>query len=137
MIRVQNGWDHLSTRRDVWTRPGAGSGPGARRIVPKTETDLFDRIVSFPALRAARAKRAKPGAAAFLANLEKEILRLERELCSGRCQPGRYRRSRRPHGESGVVCERSGAVMMRKDTHLSCPPLRGGVWVCAKGGRFS
>ena len=64
--------------------------------MPKKETDLFDRIASFPALhaaalRAARGKRAKPGAAAFLANLEKEILRLERELCSGRYQPGRYR----------------------------------------------
>ena len=43
------------------------------------------------ALRAARGKRAKPGAAAFLANLETEVLRLERELRSGRYRPGRYK----------------------------------------------
>ena len=58
--------------------------------------DLFDRIASFPALhaaalRAAAGKRAKPGPAAFLANLETELLRLERELTSGRYRPGRYR----------------------------------------------
>ena len=47
-----------STRRDVWTRLGAGSGPGARRIVPKKETDLFDRIASFPALHGVCERRA-------------------------------------------------------------------------------
>ena len=40
--------------------------------------------------KAARGKRAKPGAAAFLANLEPEVLRLERELGSGSYRPGRY-----------------------------------------------
>ena len=64
--------------------------------MPRKERDLFDGIASFPALfsaarRAARGKRDKPGAAAFLANLEKEILRLERELESGRYRPGRYK----------------------------------------------
>ena len=58
--------------------------------------DLFGGIASFPALhaaalRAARGKRAKPGPAAFLAGMEKEILRLERELRDGRYRPGRYR----------------------------------------------
>ncbi len=58
--------------------------------------DLFDGIASFPALRAAAlraaaGKRAKPGPAAFLANLETEILRLERDLRGGRYRPGRYR----------------------------------------------
>ena len=58
--------------------------------------DLFDRIASFSALseaarRAAAGKRGKPGAAAFLANQEKELLRLEQELRSGRYRPGRYR----------------------------------------------
>ena len=58
--------------------------------------DLFDGIASFPALRAAAlraaaGKRAKPGPAAFLANLETEVLRLKRELTSGRYRPGRYR----------------------------------------------
>ena len=62
----------------------------------RKERNLFDNIASFPALhaaalRAARGKRGKPGAAAFLANLEKEILRLQRELCSGRYRPGRYK----------------------------------------------
>ena len=64
--------------------------------MPAKHRDLFDGIVSFTALRAAalraaRGKRSKPGAAAFLANLEKEVLRLERELRSGCYQPGRYK----------------------------------------------
>ena len=63
--------------------------------MPARTPDLFDHIASFEALhaaarRAARAKRAKPGVAAFLANLETEVLRLERELRSGSYRPGRY-----------------------------------------------
>ena len=42
-------------------------------------------------MRAVRGKRDKPGAAAFLANLEKELLRLERELHNGTYRPGRNR----------------------------------------------
>ena len=41
-------------------------------------------------MRAAKGKRSKPGVAAFLANLEKEVLRLERKLWSGSYRPGRY-----------------------------------------------
>ena len=56
---------------------------------------LFPGIASFAALeaaaqRAARGKRRKPGVAAFLAHLEPEVLRLERELLSGAWRPGRY-----------------------------------------------
>ncbi len=63
--------------------------------MPARARDLFDRIASFEALhaaalRAARAKRSKPGVAAFLANLEREVLRLERELKRGTYRPGRY-----------------------------------------------
>ena len=63
--------------------------------MPRRERDLFDGIASFAALRAAAVraaagKRSKPGAAAFLANLETEVLRLERELESGRYRPSRY-----------------------------------------------
>ena len=63
--------------------------------MPSKERNLFDRIATFPALlaasrRAAQGKRNKPGVAAFLANQEKELLRLERELRSGRYRPGRY-----------------------------------------------
>ena len=63
--------------------------------MPAKSRDLFDSIASFPALRAAalraaKGKRAKPAAASFLANLEKEVLRLERELKSGSYRPGRY-----------------------------------------------
>ena len=73
--------------------------PGRRmeqgRTMPKRETDLFEGIAAFSALlpaalRAARGKRGKPGVAAFLAGLETELLRLERELQSGRYRPGRY-----------------------------------------------
>lgn len=47
--------------------------------------DLFGAIANFQALlaaarRAVKGKRRKPGAAAFMANLERELLRLEREL---------------------------------------------------------
>ena len=57
--------------------------------------DLFPRIANFQALRRAAkkallAKRKKPGAAAFAAELERELLRLERELRSGSYKPGRY-----------------------------------------------
>ena len=63
--------------------------------MPAKARELFDSIASFralreAALRAAKGKRAKPAAAGFLANLEKEALRLERELRSGRYRPGRY-----------------------------------------------
>lgn len=65
--------------------------------MPKKKQNLFDAIASFPALRtaalrAAAGKRAKPGVAAFLANLEKEVLLLERELTEGRYRPGRYKK---------------------------------------------
>jgi retron-type reverse transcriptase len=57
--------------------------------------DLFAGIASFPALRIAageaiKGKRKKPGAAAFMANCERELLRLERELNDGSYQPGSY-----------------------------------------------
>ena len=56
---------------------------------------LFDRIATFGALcaavsRAALGKRRGLGPAAFLANLETEVLRLERELRSGTWRPGGY-----------------------------------------------
>ena len=62
----------------------------------KKHRNLFDAIASFPALlhaalQAAKGKGAKPGVAAFLANLEPEVLRLERELHSGHYRPGRYK----------------------------------------------
>jgi retron-type reverse transcriptase len=61
----------------------------------KRHDDLFGRIANFAALRAAarkavRGKRRKPGASAFYADLECELLRLERELRDGSYRPGRY-----------------------------------------------
>ncbi len=41
-------------------------------------------------MRAVVGKRRKPGAAAFMANLETELLRLERELRAGAWRPGPY-----------------------------------------------
>ena len=63
--------------------------------MPRRERDLFDAIASFSALaaaavKAAKGKRAKPGVVAFLANLETEVLRLERQLKAGTYRPGRY-----------------------------------------------
>lgn len=56
---------------------------------------LFEQITSFSALhaaarRAVAGKRKKPGAAAFFANLESELLRLERELQDQSYYSGRY-----------------------------------------------
>ena len=52
-------------------------------------------IANFPALHAAYrkaviGKRRKPGAAAFAAGLETQLLRLERELHDRTWRPGRY-----------------------------------------------
>jgi retron-type reverse transcriptase len=63
-------------------------------VVAKAD-DLFERIASFRALheaaeRAIRGKRRKPGGAAFMANRERELLRLEAELQAGTWRPGRY-----------------------------------------------
>ena len=63
--------------------------------MPKRERNLFPQIANFGALieaarRAALGKRKKPGAAAFLADLETECLRLERTLLDGSYRPGRY-----------------------------------------------
>jgi retron-type reverse transcriptase len=56
---------------------------------------LFERIASFRALhkaarRAVKGKRKKRGAASFFANLEPELLALERQLRAGEYRPGRY-----------------------------------------------
>ena len=63
--------------------------------MPTRHPDLFGGIAEFGALmratrRAVRGKRGKPGAAAFMAGLETEVLRLERELLAGTWRPGRY-----------------------------------------------
>jgi RNA-directed DNA polymerase len=63
--------------------------------MPRRQRDLFSQIASFEALhaavrRAVRGKRGKPGAAAFMARLETECLRLERELQQGNYRTGRY-----------------------------------------------
>ena len=56
---------------------------------------LFGKIASFNALlmaarKAVNGKRKKPGAASFFANLERELLHLERELRDGTYRPGSY-----------------------------------------------
>jgi RNA-directed DNA polymerase len=63
--------------------------------VPARHDNLFGQIANFGALHAAYrkaviGKRRKPGAAAFAANLERQLLRLERELLDGTWRPGRY-----------------------------------------------
>ena len=65
-------------------KPDARSALGERRTMSTKHRNLFDAIASFPALlragrQSAKGKGAKPGVAAFLANLEPEVLRLERE----------------------------------------------------------
>lgn len=63
--------------------------------MPKKHLHLFEQITSFRALHeaAARAicgKRNKPGAAAFMANLEGNLLRIERALQNGTWRSGGY-----------------------------------------------
>jgi retron-type reverse transcriptase len=63
--------------------------------MPLQHDHLFERIAAFPALhsaarRAVKGKRKKPGAASFFANLERELLTLERQLRDGSYRPGRY-----------------------------------------------
>lgn len=63
--------------------------------MPRQYDNLFDTFANFQALRTAarraiRGKRRKPGAAAFMANLESQLLRLERELQAGTWRPGHY-----------------------------------------------
>lgn len=63
--------------------------------MPRRHDDLFPQIASFQALRSAArkamlGKRRKPGATAFRAGLERELLRLERELLGTSYCPGRY-----------------------------------------------
>ena len=63
--------------------------------MPKKHDGLYPAIVNFQTLiaaakRAVKGKRKKPGVAAFMANLENEVLRLERELQSGQWRPGRF-----------------------------------------------
>ncbi len=64
---------------------------------PRPHDDLYDEIAGFqPLLRAAqealRGKRRKPGAAVFAADLEKEVLRLDRQLRDQTYRPGRYKK---------------------------------------------
>ena len=63
--------------------------------MPKQHNDLFGKIANFATLHAAyrkavAGKRRKPGAAAFAANLETNLLRLERQLLDRTWYPGRY-----------------------------------------------
>jgi RNA-directed DNA polymerase len=63
--------------------------------MPKRHDQLFQGIANFQALiaaarRAVLGKRRKPRAAAFMADLETEVLRLERELRSRTWRPGGY-----------------------------------------------
>ena len=56
---------------------------------------LFSQIANFQSLltaakRAVRGKRKKSGGAVFMANLETEVLRLERRLLDGTYRPGHY-----------------------------------------------
>jgi len=63
--------------------------------MPSRHDNLFDQFAGFTALheawrKAVLGKRRKPGAAAFTAGLETQLLRLERELRDHTWKPGRY-----------------------------------------------
>jgi retron-type reverse transcriptase len=63
--------------------------------VPKSDRHLFGNIATFAALheaakKAVRGKRAKPGAAGFMANLEKNLIAIEARLQNGTWRGGGY-----------------------------------------------
>jgi len=63
--------------------------------MPRKHSNLASEIFGFQSLlgaanKAAKGKRHKPGVAAFLCNLETELLRLERDLSNRSYRPGRY-----------------------------------------------
>jgi len=63
--------------------------------MPRRYERLFGQIANFQALhdaarRAIKGKRKKPGAASFFANLEGELLALERQLRDSEYRPGHY-----------------------------------------------
>ena len=63
--------------------------------MPIQHDNLFGQIANFPALheawrKAVRGKRRKPGAAAFTAGLETQLLRLQRELHGRTWKSGRF-----------------------------------------------
>jgi RNA-directed DNA polymerase len=63
--------------------------------MPLRHDNLFGQIANFQALhaaahRAVKGKRKKSAAASFFANLEGELLALERQLRAGEYRPGRY-----------------------------------------------
>jgi len=63
--------------------------------MPKRHRDLFPQIANFQALHLAaklaiKGKRRKPGANAFFANLERELLTLEKQLIASTYRPGKY-----------------------------------------------
>lgn len=63
--------------------------------MPRKADHLFEGIANFRALyeaaqRAVRGKRTKPGAAAFMANIDRALLGLEGALRDGSWRPGRY-----------------------------------------------
>ena len=63
--------------------------------MPTRHDNLFASVANFPALYAAyrkaiAGKREKPGAAAFAARLESNVLRIERELKDRTWRAGRY-----------------------------------------------
>ena len=102
---------------------------------------LFDRIATFGALcaaasRAALGKRRGPGPAAFLANLETEVLRLERELRSGTWRPGGYvsfeirdpKRRTSSAAPFGVVCGRGRNPTVRVFTFERWADTRPSAW---------
>jgi len=86
--------------------------------MPRRHNQLFPRIADFQALHAAarraiKGKRKKPGAASFFANLERELLALERQLRAGDYRPGRYARSR-------STIQKSGSSRPRRSATVSC-----------------
>ena len=70
-------------------RPADSSAAGGRRM-RRRRADRRDREVRRVTCRGVAGKRRGPGPAAFLANLETEVLALERELRAGTWRPGGY-----------------------------------------------
>ena len=96
--------------------------------MPRRHDQLFARIANFQALHAAarraiKGKRKKPGAAAFFANLEGELLALERQLRDGEISAWPLCRVR---GQRPEKADRLGGAVSRP-RRASCALRRRGA----------
>lgn len=95
---------------NVWWDIALKPGNAYAREIDAIIRDV-DHVVVLWSSPAALGKRRKPGAAAFLADLEKECLTLERTLTDGSYRPGRYVKIELFDPKHRIVCKLRGYLV--------------------------